>query len=134
MERMELKLNKSGQLLEPNFHDGLVEAIDVSKGESAELLLSTVEGDRYLLVLSEVRYLRCSEFREGNIIFDLSVFSGTVPPNDLLGALLGTDGEDIHSKRFSASVLKGDLTLVSITPSYGCELQALCSAVELRPI
>lgn len=133
---MDFELNKWGALIAPSFHDGMVDALDVSDDRCAEVILKQVTGARYRLKLNGLKHLRCDDFRRGNIIFDVSVFSNRTPPQNYLSHLLGSESkrEREYLNTIAKSVEIGELTLFSIVPSYGCELFALCKSVELREI
>jgi len=78
MKKLVLKRNKFSEVVEPYFHDGMVEGIDVSDDRSGEILLKAVNGKRYRLILIGLERFRCENFREGNIIFDMVVCTKTM--------------------------------------------------------
>lgn len=123
-------------MIDPDFHDGTVESLDVSGDDYAEIRLRTVSGIQYRANLHGLKYLRCDDFREGNIILDCSVFSNAMPPEGVLRRLFDLNPQDDaeHLRTVARSVSNGDLALLSISPSYGCELTALSESVEFREV
>ena len=126
----------------PTFHDGLLTGINVSKSD-ATLFITRVDDTRWRLDLVGVSQLRADDFRQGNIISHLEVISGTAPPREWLAELIGpphpSAAREYHDKhrdsldRMSRSVENGEVSLLVVTPSYGCDLLALCTGVRATP-
>lgn len=122
---------------QPQLHDGLLEGIIVKKNKSATLTLRDVTGVQYELELEAVEHLCANDFREGNIILDLTVQRGKDCDVSLLRTLLGSKHCETHPG-FLVALLQRieteDLALVSIDPSYGCSFLALCRAINWRVV
>jgi hypothetical protein len=56
----------------PDFHDGFLDGVFVS-GSQAAILLRTLEGQKFKLVLRDVERLHVENFREGNIVFSMDL-------------------------------------------------------------
>lgn len=120
---------------QPRLHDGFLEGIIVKENKSATLTLRDVTGVQYELELGAVEHLCANDFREGNIILDLTVERGKDCDASLLRTLF--DNKYLESRPgFLVALLQRieaeDLTLVSIDPSYGCSFVALCRTVNWR--
>lgn len=121
----------------PSFHDGLLCGLSVTE-TTATLSLVEVDGRRWSVELTGVRYLKADDFRQGNIVLDLEVVTGEPPPPRWLEKLLPAphpkvaatyhDAHRSHIKGLEADIAAGVLTLVVLSPSYGCELWAICEA------
>src|SRR5262249_27101906 len=98
--------------------------------------ISNVNNDSYKMTLKGLDRLRCLDFRQGNIILDVVIVSGESPDKNALRYLL--DLEDDETPDFLLDriekIEQGILTFVNITPSYGCEVLALCSELCLEKI
>lgn len=126
----------------PSFHDGLLTGISVSE-KCAVLFVTRVDDTRWRLDLEGVSGLRADDFRQGNIISHLEVISGVPPRRDWLEELFGgphpSAAPEYHDKhrdcldRMTRSVQSGEASLLVVTPSYGCELLALCASVRAEP-
>ena len=57
----------------PDFHDGYVDGVLLSQHE-ARILLRTVAGRQFTLLLNELERLRVNDLKEGNIIFEINFF------------------------------------------------------------
>jgi hypothetical protein len=109
----------------PDFHDGLLTGIRVADGR-ADIYCSTVAGQEYIWQLSGVRGLFASSFREGNIIFEVTLHEGELPVNLVKRAFGSEDaGEPPWVSAELARPKHRQGILIEITSSYGCELVAL---------
>lgn len=121
----------------PSFHDGLLCGLSVTE-TTATLSLVEVDGRRWSVELTGVRHLKADDFRQGNIVLDLEVVTGEPPPPRWLEKLLPAphpeaaaqhhDAHRSHVDEVSAGIAAGALMLVVLSPSYGCELWAICEA------
>lgn len=132
---MRIQLNKNFDVIEPQFHDGDVVSLDTADDERAIIGLKTVEGTPHTLTLPGLLGIRCTDFRAGNIILSIQIFSNTLPPERFVRFAYGTDdgGHDAHIHGIVERIEHGDLTLCSILPSYGCELHAVCHSIGMEP-
>ena len=119
----------------PAFHDGLLCGLSVAE-TTATLALVEVDGRRWTVELTGVSYLKADDFRQGNVVLDLAVVTGEPPPRAWLEQLLPAphpevaaayhDAHRAHLDELEAGIAAGALTLVVLSPSYGCELLAIC--------
>jgi hypothetical protein len=133
-------------------HDGLLTSVAVSEGE-AVLGLTHVDGRQFNLTLTGVEALSMNDFREGNIILELQVATGSdfegvgLSPGDVRATLevLFTrphseaaqkyhDDYDASLERQVERLEKGEMRLVILDPAYGAELVAYCASVELLDV
>ena len=130
---MIVAIDPQGELRHPNLHDGAVEGIELETGQGLRIALRGIAGRAYRLRMKGLRRLLCNEFREGNIILSLSIERRMRPDLRWLRHLLGrTKDEDRLVAEAARAVAEGRLTLVTIVPSYGCELAALCESAEIE--
>jgi len=131
----------------PSFHDGRLTSIAVAE-KSATLGLLRSDGVAFEMRLTGVEAFRADQFLEGNIIFHVEVVQGNSPERTdvrkCLSALFPPPHDsvmqayhDAYSERLRDAELRvanGEAALVSVEPSYGCELVAMCAKVQLNPI
>ena len=120
---------------QPRLHDGSLEGFYVKADKSATLFVRDVNGVKYELELGSVEYLLANEFREGNIILDLTIERGKDCEVSLLRALFDSKYLETHPNFLVAlqqRIEAEGLTLVSIDPSYGCSFLALCKTLIWR--
>jgi len=128
----------------PHFHDGLMTGITLGDA-SATVFLRKVSGEEYALALEGVEALQIEDLRQGNIIHSLGVTTGRVPeadtPFDRLFIPPHPAAEakyhEAHAslmQRHVARIEAGETTLITITPSYGADLLAICQKVSCQPI
>jgi hypothetical protein len=113
----------------PLLHDGRLIGIAVLPDKRCVVILSDHAGSIYRMSLTGIVRLRADNFREGNIILDVTAETGDrVEEREILFAL-SVDDADKHPD-FVKSVLQRvrnrDLYLVHINPSYGCTFACLC--------
>ena len=137
---LDYQLDELGFLQNPWFHDGGLTGITI-KDDVVKLGLKMVDGQQFLLTLSDTVAFVATDFRLANIIFDIRLSTGTGMTQDRLEALYPSPHqlaaehfhdayrEAIDEKR--AEILIGKLTLFELTSSYGCEIVALCREVSV---
>ena len=131
-----LRLDRDGIVRHPNVHDARLEAISVQKPQAC-LKIVDVEGKHLDLVLQGVERLHASNFREGNIIFDITTGNDiSALDRSELASLFGTEVERLKQAHFleaiSSRLANGELLFVRLVPSYGCSLIALCGQVSFQ--
>lgn len=119
-----------------NFHDSYLKKIELGEN-TTELLFELVTGKRVRLLLNEVERLLCNGFREGNIILEASIIGDLDRCDSLFSELFDKPAVDIEKHQvylvsLKNRISKGELMLLHLTPSYGCELIALCRKIEFR--
>ena len=115
-------------------HDAKIVSLDLSTPKCAVIGFIEPTGTPLKLVLQELDRLRACDFRQGNIVLDVVITTRCAPRLETLRRLFDLkEGEPtpeyLQSK--ASKVESGDLTLVHIEPSYGCELMALCKTATL---
>jgi hypothetical protein len=96
---------------------------------------SEIDGKQYELELGSVEYLLANEFREGNIILDLTIQQGKNCSGSVLQRLFGVEYLEKQPEflgKLQKRIEDERLLLVSIDPSYGCSLIALCKTISWR--
>ncbi len=137
---MEYSTNSNGRLLNPQLHDGHLQGLMLGPQSTLNLHLSDVAKNGFVFALAGLGRLLVDEFREGNIILDVTILRGIAPERSELERLIGTlhpsvgtpfrDQHEAAITGYSDRVATGELTFLRIVPSYGSDLLALC--VELR--
>ncbi len=132
---MEYVLGPQGFLRDPHLHDGFVDGVRMADDKTAVLSLRDIRGQRFTMQLIGVERLVCDDFRQGNIILSIEIVSGMAPNMDALGSLFhllpeeARDQPPPYLELRAKQVAEGSLVLVTIEPSYGCKLTALCRQV-----
>ena len=118
----------------PDLHDGTITGLRLIEPTSLRVDVSDWRGNRYAITLTGLQRLKCLDFREGNIILDVDVYRGVLPPESALREVLNRRNNETseHMKNLSRSIEVGDMTLLNITPSYGCEVIAICSDIYIE--
>jgi hypothetical protein len=116
-------------------HDGMLTAIELTKDDILEVRILDTEGNAHALTLLGLKKLKCSNFRQGNIVLDVSIATKEMPDHRSLCELYDCDYVEGASPGYveqsAQEIIEGHLALVSVSPSYGCELLALCRQVKL---
>lgn len=135
---MDFVVNSDGFLSEPNLHDGRVLSLRLLD-KSLQLGVQTAAGAAFTLSLDGLQRLRCDGFAEGNVIFSIEITRNATPKLETLYRLTGEPParEPYRSRHqewmeeLSREIVDGHLTLLSLEPSYGCILTALCETVSI---
>lgn len=127
----------------PTFHDGRLTGLAVAD-RTATLSIIRSDGVAWRVELSGVLYLKADGFREGNTICNFTAVTGAEPSRELMEVLIPAPHEDAaqkhhdkhraHVDTVADRVTAGSLSLVSLTPSYGCEVLAVCEAVAATEV
>lgn len=139
---MEIALDSNCTLRSPDLHDGYVVGLELLDKGMLRVRLRDVRDQSFNMILTGLRRLKCSEFLEGNIIFDVTIVCGIQPDMRAIRSLMGELHPDVGSphrenhalvlERCAREVAEGKTTIVTIEPSYGCHLIALCEAVQIE--
>ena len=109
----------------PDFHDGHLTGLVLVDGR-LDLYCATVQGEEYVWRIRQLRRLCAESFREGNIIFEITLHPAhTVPA--LVTRAFGHSGaeEPKWLSVESARLQNVGGSVIEVTSSYGCELIAV---------
>jgi hypothetical protein len=123
----------SHQLVHPNLHDGNLLAISTIDGK-IELALVDVESQRFYIRLDDVVEFLATDFKQGNIILDMTLVQGK--------DVQAVDLELLNSSEYSADqeylqnlhqrVVDQSLYVLQLNPSYGCQLIAIAGGISME--
>lgn len=140
---MRLDLLPDGQLKAPGLHDGYILGVLIQTEKVIEIIVQSINGQRFSIHLSGVEHFRCDEFLEGNIICSFHFFSGIVPYRGDLELLLPAphpnvaqeykDRHEAYIVETMRGIVAGEHVFVRSYTSYGAEIFALCDDVEITP-
>lgn len=87
------------------------------------------------VILDRVERLRCEDFREGNIVFSVSLSSKVAVSSAALRWVLGEGATDeiAFVQKLREQIMSGQLALFEIVPSYGAEMKAIVGSAMRRP-
>jgi hypothetical protein len=133
-------LTELGFMREPFFHDGNLNGL-MAEGDTVRLNISTVHGEKFWLTLSGVEGFTATNFKLGNIVFDIRLLTRTNVGADQLSDIYPSPHPSADKRYHEANlelirrkcgeILRGELTLFEITTSYGCEVSAVCQNVSV---
>jgi hypothetical protein len=121
-----------------DFHDANFNGIMVEENK-AELLFRLNTGIVVKLLLENLNRLLCNDFREGNIVLEMIMSSDISICEPLLDVLFPKPAGmlDQHYKFMEHTrnkLLKGELVILHIAPSYGGDLVALCERARILKV
>lgn len=117
------------------FHDGFFDGILIPEKSRALLFLRTRRGEKWTLFLAGVAQLKLWDFREGNIIFDITVRRGAqIAIADVyeLHGFKDAEAAGEWGEKISERIYRQNLVLLQISSSYGAQCMALCESEELK--
>lgn len=116
-------------------HDAQLLKIELNNN-FVELLFKLVDETMFLVTLAGVERMLCNSLKEGNTILSADVIDDVSKCSIFLNKIFELN--DQEKKENPAYLLKikekinsQELVLFHISPSYGCELIALCKSVEV---
>src|SRR5947209_18552341 len=115
------------------FHDGFFEGLWIPQKGTAKIYLGTITGERATVVLNGVVMLKATDFREGNISFDVTIRTAEeITLMDI--AELYDLQQDRQPAAWEDQLLekarKQGFQLFQISASYGGSCLALCATFE----
>jgi hypothetical protein len=128
---VEYVCDRNGIVVKPKFHDARLTGIELHSEHDVRLSIQASARDRYIVALLGVRRLRADEFREGNIILDVTIERGADCDPDLLAELYDLRDGNPYVATLLSEVRTNNLALAQLNPSYGCRLLALCKDVTI---
>jgi hypothetical protein len=109
------------------YHDGGLDGVVLGPNEEVHIGLRSVEGERRVLTLTGVKAMAVDEFREGNIVLDISLFAASkLNEHTVL--------RDVVAQRITikAELIPVEKVIFWLESSYGADVVAICDAVYVR--
>ena len=117
----------------PDIHDGFFDGLWRSDDKQVHLFMRTDAGLRSTIVLKEVERLNVSNFREGNIVFDVSLVEPCMLTAGHIERLYQCQNNAELVQQLLASAQQKGLSALEVNPSYGAECVALFKTLEILP-
>jgi hypothetical protein len=138
---MDFVTGPDGLLTEPHLYDGAVLGVRLVDKTALHVNVQTAGGQPFELVLAGLQRLRCDGFAEANTIYSVEIVRNTAARLELLYRLVGEPPakepyrtrHDEWMAELNSDLSAGRLALVSLEPSYGCAIMALCETVRIVP-
>jgi len=134
-ENMLLKceIDDDGLVVCPAVHDRKISSIEFSE-EELKLTLVESEFDSVKIRCLGVLEVACNAFRKGNIVLDISVYSGADEFTVLLEKLypkpkVSIEKFDRFLQNIRTRITNNELIIVQLNPSYGGEVIVLCEEI-----
>jgi hypothetical protein len=139
-----IAMDDANSLINPSLHDAeLLGLIQVDKHRHIFLFVQPESGNRIALVLQGVVLLRADNFCQGNIVLDVAIETGDQTDflsiknslrylhrlADIKVEKTLLTAESVIDKQL-VKIQSGEFLILTISPSYGCELIALCERIE----
>lgn len=128
-------ISDCGTLVQPNVHDGYVRGIAISNKNEIVALLDSLEGPSYELIMHDIVAFKADDFREGNIILDITITTRRLISVAELSHLIDVDNYENRKNYIDSIIAKineGALYFIELNPSYGCFFSCLCKSYELK--
>jgi hypothetical protein len=123
-------------IVEPNVHDSRILGLITLEKNKLLLPMQTVDKSILCLAFNDLDCLRVDDFREGNIILDITVSRGSeVEVIDIayahgLEQFISSETNNYLDKAVQ-NFINGNKLFVQINPSYGCKLVCICGEIEV---
>ncbi|WP_196159770.1 hypothetical protein [Reinekea sp. G2M2-21] len=138
MKTIKHQTNDDFQVIEPNLHDSNLFSVENDQGQ-AILKFRLVSGELVQAIFTNVKRLVCNDFREGNIVLDVTIEREVhvsdhgleklfIPPMAMF------EKYNAYIQTVKESIESGKMMLVTINPSYGCDGMIYCENVCFQQI
>ncbi len=129
----QITYSDAGEIVVPEVHDAKVRGLLVTNDNRLLVSVAGTDGSNKCLVFHGVERLRCDDFRQGNIILDVTVSSGESIDIDDLAYVYGVEKSNAPFLQSSMDRLQAENRLVvRLNPSYGCSLVGICQSLTVE--
>ncbi len=105
----------------PTFHDGYFDGIWIGPNDQVQLFLRSVEELAFVLILENVKRLILNDIREGNIILDLVIRSGSELTLSDMKEVYGVGQDTPQALSLLNMATERGQKVLEINPSYGAQ-------------
>ena len=129
----DIVLSDAEAIISPNLHDGTVDGILLLPNNTVFILVKNLDHQVYCLSLSGVDLLKMDDFRQGNIILDITISVGeNICKWDFIDLCGYKEDDHVGLSLRAAKATQNQTLSVRITPSYGGSLVCLCQSIEIE--
>lgn len=123
----------AGEIFEPKIHDSRLRGLLLTNDNRLFVSIFGANLGNKCLVLHGVEKLRCDDFRQGNIVLDVTVSSGDSIEIDDLAYAYGVDKSNAPFLHGSMDRLQAQKSLVvRLNSSYGCSFVSICQSLTVE--
>ena len=116
----------------PDFHDGYFDGVWIGPNNLVQFFLRTSDEQSFVLSLQGVQRLVLTDFKEGNIIFDLVFRSTKEITHSDIEELYGVDADTTQAVSILTTATERELQVLEVNPSYGAKGLVLFQTWDLR--
>jgi len=130
----QLVVADTGALLSPGLHDGAFLGMLIFPNKKIQFFAKELNGKVHCFVLTGVERFYADDFREGNIILDITVESGGKVVRQDISEIFGSSGSVLAEASISDIMKKfatRDFILVRLNTSYGGWFVCVCTGIEM---
>ena len=128
----QITYSDAAEIVEPDFHDANVNGLLVTNDKSLLVSISGSSCGNKCLVFHGLERLRCDDFRQGNIILDITVSSGASLNVDDLAYVYDVESDTPFLQSTMDSLRSQNRLLVRLNPSYGGSLVGICLRITVE--
>ena len=117
----------AGEISSPALHDALVMGLVLTQADCLLMFVETVDHKKLSLAFNGVERLRADDFRQGNIILDVTVsMNSDIDAADVAYACGVDQKDDPFVLQTTEQLQRTGAVVVRVNPSYGCSLVCVC--------
>ena len=131
-------MDEADSIIDPQLHDSNLTKLEFN--EDCVMLSFILESNELVNIhLIGIVDVICNNLRKGNIVLDLTVSTGSKAEFYILDKLFtkprgDTSKFEIYLASLKQKILQKELFVVTLNPSYGCEMIALCKEIKYGKI
>jgi hypothetical protein len=129
-------ISEDDSIIEPNVHDARILGLITLKNKKLLLLIKTTDKSILCFSFNGIDCLRVDDFKEGNIILDITVSRGPEVEVSDIAYAHGLEQsvsleKNLYLDKAVQNFINGKKLFVQINPSYGCKLVCICDGIEI---
>lgn len=135
-KEVSVEVNSFGVIINPNFHDAEIVGINIGDNDNVTINIFTCSDVKNVIELCGVKYLKCNDFRQGNVVCEILIQFGEVFESRDLNFLLDIDQESKsdYLNKVKDDVLNGRSKVFKVNPTYGCAIVGLVNDIKILEI
>ncbi len=130
-EPLQLIVAPDGSIVSPVFHDAKLLGLLSCSDKRLFVFVQSLDAKMHSIALEGTERFRATDFKQDNLIFDLTIKTQRAVQMDLIAYAFEADDTHPVVQTMANKISAGELQLVELKSSYGCSFVGICRNVRL---